>query len=143
MSYKVTSIKKSVPTDSIIIPRYYNQPKLEKILQHYGRYVLDNHLDPIIVDDKMQLIDGYCSLLILQTHGHTTVDVCQILVKDHSGNQGVWLVRGNGEIYCPVCLNVAAVCNNPNEAEEVMYGVHYCSYCGSRNLMSANDELSE
>lgn len=138
MSFKVSTTTKIVPIESIIIPRYYSEPKLEKILTHHERFVTSNHLDPIIVDDRMQLLDGYCSLLILQNRGYAQTEVTQVLVTERNGNSGMWLRRNNGEIYCPVCLNVAAVSADPDDVSDVMHGVNFCSFCGSRNKLGTD-----
>lgn len=135
MGIQVSSSKKRVPIDSIVVPSCFGTPKLDKILEHHTKCLIDNVLEPIIVNDRMNLIDGYCSLLILKHHGHDFVDVYQIHTREHDPNSGLWMRKDNGEIYCSVCLNVDAVVSNPDDVADAMAGVHFCSSCGSRNYL--------
>ena len=58
----ITSVPmESIKTSKMSLPR---QEKLYKHLDHY--YNDDSDLAPIIIDENDEIIDGYCSLLILR-----------------------------------------------------------------------------
>lgn len=58
----VIGLATSVPMESIKTSKM-SRPAKEKLFKHLDRYY-KGYLDPIIIDEKDEIIDGYCSLLI-------------------------------------------------------------------------------
>lgn len=59
--------------------RFINHPpKPEKIIDKMLRFNRESELDDIIVDDKMNIMDGYCSYLIAQQVGVDFVTIKQV-----------------------------------------------------------------
>lgn len=64
-----------VDIDSVRIPDYYLPPNRAKYSAKYNSYMLGNTIDPVIVDDHMNLVDGYISYLIFKEAGAQVIDV--------------------------------------------------------------------
>lgn len=71
---------KSVPLDEIRITKSFSKrnPSLGKIIRKTARYVSENELPDIVIDENNILRDGYISYLIMQALGFGTV-VCLVI----------------------------------------------------------------
>lgn len=64
-----------------------NQPKPEKLIRKTAEFLGGAKLEPIIVDDKFTLIDGYCSYLIAKELQNNKVKIIQIKEKRGQKNE--------------------------------------------------------
>ena len=58
-----------------------NPPKPEKLIQKTADFLNGGKLNPIYVDSKYYLIDGYCSYLIAKTLSSNKVKIVQVRKK--------------------------------------------------------------
>lgn len=77
-----TKIEK-LPSDSfydIVIPYKFqlHPPRPEKVIKKMLRFSRESELDVIIVDENMNLLDGYCSYLIARQVGAAFVEIVQV-----------------------------------------------------------------
>ena len=84
--YSLRSKKKMIPLDEITIRDEFSShpPSMEKILDKAVKMACDGEIDPIIVDDNYELIDGYTTYLIYKTRGvlRSEVFVISTVVSD-------------------------------------------------------------
>ena len=64
-----------VGIDDIKIPRYFAAPRPEKYSTKLNTYLKKGTLSPIIVDNDLNLVDGYISYLIYKYSGALLVEV--------------------------------------------------------------------
>jgi hypothetical protein len=66
--------------NEIKIPQRFlhNPPKPEKVIEKMLRFSRESELEDIIVDENMNLLDGYCSYLIAQQVGVQFVKIMQV-----------------------------------------------------------------
>lgn len=53
-------------------------PRPEKVIKKMLRFSRESELDVIIVDENMNLLDGYCSYLIARQVGAAFVEIVQV-----------------------------------------------------------------
>ena len=63
-----------VDVNDIRIPYYFSTPNPEKYATKLKKYRDGGTLSPIIIDENMNLVDGYISYLILKNEGHLWVE---------------------------------------------------------------------
>ena len=63
-----------VGIEDIKIPYYYAAPKPEKYKEKLNTYLKGGTLSPIIVDENLELVDGYISYLIYKYSGALVVE---------------------------------------------------------------------
>lgn len=61
----------------------HNPPKPEKVIEKMLRFSRESELEDIIVDENMNLLDGYCSYLIAQQVGVQFVKIMQVRGVDN------------------------------------------------------------
>ena len=90
-----------VSIDDIKIPYYYGTPKPDKYSEKLNTYLRGGVLSPIVVDEDLNLTDGYISYLIYKHSGLSVVDVVHedeipiIFIKGchpHSVKEYIWYV---------------------------------------------------
>lgn len=79
MRLKVTKVN-SMHFDNIKIPPSFveHPPKPEKLIEKMLKFSRESELDDILVDEDMNLIDGYCSYLIAKQVGPAFVQIKRI-----------------------------------------------------------------
>ena len=60
--------------DDIKIPHYYTAPRPEKYSEKLNSYLMGKTLSPIIVDNDLNLVDGYITYLIYKYSGALLVE---------------------------------------------------------------------
>ena len=79
MKVKIKKLGKGNFKDIIIPLRFeIHPPRPEKIIDKMLRFSRESELDDIIVDENMELLDGYCSYLIAQQVGAEFVKIIQV-----------------------------------------------------------------
>ena len=79
MKIKIKKLHKSEFYNIRIPQRFqHNPPKPEKVIEKMLRFSRESELENIIVDENMNLLDGYCSYLIAQQVGVQFVKIMQV-----------------------------------------------------------------
>lgn len=81
LNVKLYSNKKYLPIKEINVPKEFGTPGLDKIMRKQANYIETGELDPIIVDENNNLIDGYVSLVIAKHEKWQAVKVYKITAK--------------------------------------------------------------
>lgn len=70
----------------ITIPQRFieSPPKPEKLINKVLKFSRESELEDILVDEEMNLIDGYCSYLIAQQVGVDFVKIKQVRSVDNA-----------------------------------------------------------
>jgi hypothetical protein len=69
----------------IVVPNRFakHSPKPEKLIGKTLKFSYTGDLGDILVDEKMELIDGYCSYLIAQHVGTEYIKIKMVKVKNN------------------------------------------------------------
>lgn len=70
--------------DEIIIPNRFQKhpPKPELVINKMVRFIIERNLGDVLIDENMELLDGYCSYLIAKQLGAEYVKIKQVRLRD-------------------------------------------------------------
>ena len=71
--------------DEIKVPNRFQKhpPKPELVISKMVRFIIERNLGDVLVDENMEMIDGYCSYLIAKQLGTEYIKIKQVRLKNN------------------------------------------------------------